>query len=504
MSFLGPTPSVDEDDRPRARRGVSNRLTALAVRVAERKAGRLPLDRLVPMGKCWRAVWLCVAVLAVSLPLSLWNTTRAGTALVRLADPFGAHPWPTKTRIEILSPEFPTRMSRGEPFEIKFAVRGLLVGPATVRIRVAGGGESEEQFPLAMNNDPKISSAAVVTARFDSSRVSSNFEIRVTSNDADTDWREVTVVPPPRLVPLDGRPSPQFHATPPAYTNLPAVQLPDGAAVIEVPTGTLLRFRAATDVKLSAATLAFAGDKSVVVNAAPVAFLGHTNPLAAIGSQGLAEALGADIPLTISGDGTRLSADFVPPLSGSYALRLTDDTGLTGTRLIEIRLTADPVPVVTLARPVAGFDPPVLAPTASVVVSTTAEDKLYGVRSSFLEYRVGRDGPIHVMPLAQVPNVSGPGRSPRLAWRPGVRCRAALGHRRSRTASSRCRRSFATTAPPFARAICSSSAPRPTTGTMSRRSRGRGGVPPRWRFGLPHRRPSRRGCRRNSLQCARS
>jgi len=161
----------------------------------------------------------------------------------------------------------------------------------------------------------------------------------------------VTVVPPPRLVPLDGRASPQFHATPPAYTNLPAIQLPDGAAVIEVPVGTMLRFRAATDVKLSAATLAFAGDRTTVANAAPVAFLGHTNPFAAVGTQALANVLASDVPVNISGDGTRISADFVPPLSGSYALKLTDDTGLTGTRLVEIRLTVDPVPVVTLVRP---------------------------------------------------------------------------------------------------------------------------------------------------------
>lgn len=408
VEFIDPAErGQDEDGRLRTRPGVSNRLTATAVRVAERKAGRLPLDRIVPSGRCWVAAWTCLAVLAVALPLTVWNTARAATALVRLADPFGAHPWPTKTQIAILAPEqFPARMSKGESFELQFAVRGVLAGPATVRIRVAGGGEVEEQFPLALNNDPKYSGAAVVTARFDPARVSSNFEVRVTANDADTDWREVAVIPPPRLVPLDGRPSPQFHATPPEYTRLVGSQLPDGAGVIEVPTGTFLRFRAATDVKLSAATLTYAGDRSGVLNAASVAFLGHTSPLSALGCQQLADALGADVPLTISGDGTRISADFVPPLSGSYALKLTDDTGLTGTRLIEIRLTADPVPVVTLARPLAGFDPPVLAPTACVVISTSAEDKLYGLRRSFLEYRVGREGALRTVPLASVPNVS--------------------------------------------------------------------------------------------------
>ena len=243
VDFLGPPAEGIENERPRKRPGVSNRLTAAVVRVAERKASRLPLDHIVPAGKCWRALWLCLVVLAAALPLALWNTSRAAIALTRLTDPFGAHPWPTKTQIQILAPErFPARVSKGEAFELQFAVRGALTGAATVHVRTDGGGDFEEPFPLALNNDPKYPDAAVVTARFDPVRVSSSFAVRVTANDADTDWHAVTVVPPPRLVPRDGRPSPQFHATPPAYTGLPAVQLPDGAAVIEVPTGTVLRF----------------------------------------------------------------------------------------------------------------------------------------------------------------------------------------------------------------------------------------------------------------------
>src|SRR5579883_1531568 len=406
VSFLGPSPEEEDDDRPPSPTGVSNRLLASAVRLAERKAGRLPLDNFVPTGRCWQAAWLCVGVLAVSLPLMLWNLGRADIAFARLSNPFGSTNWPTKTRIDILAPEFPARIARGETFELKFTVRGVLSGPATVRVRVHGGAEFEEHFPLAINNDPQYPNAAVVTARFDPARVPSNFSVRVTSNDADTDWREATVVPPPRLVPLDGRPSPQFHATPPEYTGLSPTQLPDGAAVIEIPTGTLIRFRAATDVRVSTAELIFSGDKSFVINAAPVAYLGHLNPLSAIACQELAEQLGANIPLTISEDRTRITAEFIPPLSGLYALKLTDETGLTGTQHLEIRLTVDPVPAVILARPTASIDPPLLAPTASVVLNTLAEDKLYGVRRSFIEYRVGRAGPMRVLPLTERPNIS--------------------------------------------------------------------------------------------------
>jgi hypothetical protein len=399
-------PDGDDDAPPKAPPGVSNRMLAHAVRAAERKAGRLPLDELVPTGACWRNAWLCALVVAVAVPLAVWNPARAGTAVARLTDPFGAHPWPTKTRIEFLNPkQFPARVGRGEVFELKFAARGVILGNATVKVRVEGGGEFEEQFPLALDNDPLVPRAAVVTARFEPARVASSFALRVTANDFDSDWLDVLVVPPPRLVLLDGRPSPQFHAAPPAYTRLPAQQLPDGAAVLEVPLGTRLTFAAATDVPVASAVLSFTGDKAVIAHGAPVAFAGHLNPLAALSAQLLAPEIGADVPVRLSAEGTRLAAEFTPAFSGTYALKLTDATGLVGTRLVEIRITPDPIPQVTLERPQPGFDPPMLTPSASVLVAAAAEDKLYGLRDFALEYRVGRDGAVRTVRLARVPNV---------------------------------------------------------------------------------------------------
>ncbi len=405
VEFLGPD-ADEEDAPPKAPPGVSNRMLANAVRAAERKANRLPMDELVPTGACWRNAWLCALVVAVAVPLALWNTARAGTAAVRLADPFGAHPWPTKTRIEFLNPKrFPARVGRGEPFELKFAARGVILGNATVKMRVEGGGEFEEQFPLALDNDPAVPRAAVVSAKFEPARVASSFAVRVTANDFDSDWLDITVVPPPRLVPLDGRPSPQFHAAPPLYTRLPAQQLPDGAAVVEVPLGTRLSFAAATDVPVASAVLTFTGDKAVLAHGAPVAFAGHLNPLTAVAAQALAQEIGADVPVRVSGEGTRLAVEFTPALTGTYALRLTDATGLVGTRLIEIRLTPDPVPQVALEGPLPGFDPPLLTPNANVLVIATAEDKLYGLRDFTLEYRVGREGTVRTVRLARAANV---------------------------------------------------------------------------------------------------
>ena len=92
-------------DDDAAERGVSNRLQRVAVRMAQRLVDRHEFERLIPSRSCWRAGWLCAIVLGGLTPLILVNPGRALTALVRLADPFGSHPWPTKTRVEILVPE---------------------------------------------------------------------------------------------------------------------------------------------------------------------------------------------------------------------------------------------------------------------------------------------------------------------------------------------------------------------------------------------------------------
>ena len=388
-----------QGDTPQ-RSGTSNRLRELAVRQARRAADRHDIDSLAPTGRCWRNGWMCGLVLGLTLPAALVDTDRTRTALVRLADPFGNHPWPTKTRVEIVVPQTrPARVPRGEPFELKFIVRGVIRDRAAVTFRILGGEEFTEEFPLAVGNDPQYPSAAVVAARLDPARLPSPFLFRVTSNDFEGEWHRVEVVPPPRLVPVGGRPSPQFHVTPPAYTGLTPLDLPDGAAALEVPVGTRVRLRAATDVRLSSAALAFTGDRSAVQLLSGLAPLGHFNPLAAFASERLADRIGADIPLSLDPTGTILTGDFFPALSGMYALKLTDETGLTGTRLIEVRLVPDPAPTVTLLRPSAGRDPAVLAPTAAIPVHLAADDKLYAVRDTFLEYRVGRSGPTRTVPL---------------------------------------------------------------------------------------------------------
>ena len=401
---LGSAVSFLEDAEGGDNRGVSRRLRRAAVKRAERMAERHDFRQIVPNRRFWFSFWACAVAAAVAMPVALANTGRAATALVRFGDPFGIHPWPSKTRIDLLKPTiFPARLPKGDPFELKFAVTGVVPDRASVTFRINGGSEFDPTegagYPLAVGADPEFPKAAVVSTRQDAVQWSGTFQVRVTAGDGDTGWQSVTIVPPPRLVPLDGRASPQVHVAPPEYTGLKPTDLPDGATVIEVPTGTAVTFRAATDVRLSAAVLSYQGDRSPVERASPIAPLGLLNPLAAFGSQSLAEDIGADIPLALVGDGRVMLGTFTPSMSGMYLLKMTDETGLPGNRTIEIRLTPDPVPVVTLIRPALSRDPPILVPEAAVTVQLSAEDRIYALRRTFLEYRVGKDGSVRTIPL---------------------------------------------------------------------------------------------------------
>src|SRR5581483_3495991 len=117
----------------------------------------------------------------------------------RLADPYGRHPWPTRTTVILLEPQItPGRtllLAKGEPFTVKFAVRGVLPPTATVSVRLAGAGPADDAVPVEVADG---ANEAVVEHRLDAGRVPRDFEFRVTANDADTGWFPVTVAPPPR------------------------------------------------------------------------------------------------------------------------------------------------------------------------------------------------------------------------------------------------------------------------------------------------------------------
>src|SRR5207248_10504445 len=170
------------------------------------------------------------------------------------------------------------------------------------------------------------------------------------------DWFDVAVEPPPVLVPLDGRPSPQVRLLFPAYTDRPTQDLPDGTGNVEAVVGTAVAFRAAADRPLARAWVEYRPEQPAAPHAAWLGVFGarHAAGAAALAAVG-AEAAGR-IPAELGPDRKVLAVAFLPRFRGTYAVRFEDETGLANTRVFDLRLLNDPPPAVNLERPSRNLD----------------------------------------------------------------------------------------------------------------------------------------------------
>ena len=318
------------------------------------------------------------------------HPAKATVALERLALPFGGTQWPAQTRLEILAPQpLPARLARGDSFELRVAVQGVVPERARVALWLEGASPSERVFPVSREAE----GGAVLVARYESGRVLRSFKFRVRANDADTGWQEVAVLPPPLLVPLDGRPSPQVRLEFPAYTDLPPAELADGSSVGEFVAGTKVHVRAATDRPVARAWIAYRPEQPRLNAASVLAPLAAANAREVPGAFALGREVWAEVPCRLERGGTVLDVSFVPRVPGLYALRFEDETGLGGTRLFDFRVQPDPAPSVTLERPAPGKDSLTVLPDAEITLQARATDKQFAIRSVFLEYRTARADP---------------------------------------------------------------------------------------------------------------
>jgi hypothetical protein len=382
--------------REPADRTSSPGLRRAAIRRATRKAERYEFDRAVDGRWLKRSVLLAILSVAGAGWLFFTNPSAARTALMRIAVPFGGTSTPTQTRIEILAPRpLPHRMARGEPLDIRIALKGVIPDRVFVAVRLEGSQSSEQSYAVLPGEGTPI--AAELTARIEPTRIPRDFEFRVRANDADSGWQTVHVLPPPVLAPLDGRPSPQIHLDFPSYTDLPPSDLPDGSSVIECVAGTRVTLRAATDRPVGRAWIAYRPDQPAARVLPALSPLGANSSLSAAGFHLLGGEVWADVPIAIGRDGTLLETTFIPRVPGPYAFRFEDETGLGTTRMFDIRVTPDPAPTAVLIRPSPSTDSLLVLPDAELTFEAKVADKQYAIRSVRLEYRTNR-GPGSAFP----------------------------------------------------------------------------------------------------------
>jgi hypothetical protein len=338
-----------------------------------------------------RTVLGLIAAFAIIGPLVLYCPRPTIAAAVRLLDPFGDHPWPLKTVLALDAPDW---LARGEPFILRGTLEGVITERITFGFGLNGSPSSEKPVPVLVGDD-----GGSFVVRLEPNRVPREFRYRVRANDAETSWKTVRVLTPPQLATLDGRPSPQVHLDFPAYTDLPARDLPDGGGSIECIAGTLVRLRAATDRPVARVWIELSADPPRPTVASALLALGAAGPAGAIGLTAAGHAVWGEVPATLDASGTRFELTFRPYVDGLYVLRFEDESGLGGRRTLHFRVQPDPSPAVTLERPAESRDNLSVLADATLPLVAGADDPIFAVRTVWLEYRSGKDEPAQRLPL---------------------------------------------------------------------------------------------------------
>jgi hypothetical protein len=371
----------------------SKTLREAAVMQALHKAAGCDFNRIVNSQGVRLACVGMIAVAALGVGLVVWQPDAAATALVRLAHPFGTKEWPPATLLQL---EHRTRIARGEPFELRALLKGVVPERAVVRFWFEGSIPAEHAYAIQRTGE-----TGALLARLEPLRVQKTFRFQVQANDALTPWVGVSVLPPVALVPLDGKPSPQIRLRYPAYTDLPALELAAGAGTIEGVVGTHVTFRAATDRALARAWIEYHPDQPTLKLGTRLSLLSARHAGEALVLAASGQPVWGRVPVDVKphGAGSVLHAVFVPWVSGTYALRLIDESNLASSRLFDIRVFPDPPPLVTLERPSASHESLAVLPGATVTLRAVSEDPQFAVRSVWLAYRTSRDDPARQRPL---------------------------------------------------------------------------------------------------------
>jgi hypothetical protein len=387
---LASTVQFLEDDQAPA----SPSMQREAVRRALRGVERCDFGKVIDGRGTRPAVLLALLSLLALAGLAAWRPALAGVAALRLVDPFGGHRWPTKTRLEL--DEVRTRIGRNEAFEVSGRVAGVVPPTATVVFKFDGVNPTEHGCEVTASED---GTSGAFRTRLEPGRVQRDFSFRVRANDAVSDEYRVTVLPPPLLVPLGGKASPQVRLKFPAYTELPEQDLPDGSGNVEAVAGTVVTLRAAANRELARAWVEFQPEPRHADAALFLGPVGHPHALDALTLAAGGRAVWDRVPARLGPDRREFAVDFRPAMSGMYVLHFEDETGLHNSRLFELRVFPDPAPAVALERPAPARDMLTVMPDATLALQVSAEDPQFALRSVYLEYRCKKTDPPRRLPL---------------------------------------------------------------------------------------------------------
>jgi hypothetical protein len=375
-------------DQPDAPSGGDKQMRAKAIEKATLQAASFDFHAILDYRFLGMSALAVVAALAVAGHFLYREPDLSSTALLRLGDPFGHHPW---TRIDV--PEAVKRIAVGKPFRLEATVQGVV--PPNVKIEVQAKNpfskkyESRPDIVLPVKFEPGKRAGTAATP-LDVSQKPLEFQYRIKANDGSfppqrNQWYKVEVLQPPSFVELDGLPSPQIELHYPRYTGLASpARLSPGTRHLDMIQGTEVVLRAAVDRPLKSATIELKPLDQALRLASLTALVAEPTFLPQLGPAAFHNSFSWFHPIELDSTRTKLSARFRPWVAGSYTIHLLDDSDLGRPYEADLRVAIDPVPQVQLRRPAVSQS---YLPTAEVPVQTLAEDSLFAVRTVFLEYR---------------------------------------------------------------------------------------------------------------------
>jgi hypothetical protein len=305
----------------------------------------LPLEEVIERRPLQRAVAWAAAVVGLFLALFVLDASSVGTALARLAAPFGSAEWPREHYLEFIDP--PTRLAVGETFEAQLIDRsGPLPDEVRVEFRDAGRGRER----LTETHSPAGDSLLV--RREDMRR---SFSFRAVGGDDETmRWHHVEVAEPPRLESLT------LTIHPPAYSARPAATAERHLAAL---AGSGIEVAGVASEPLGAARILLDDGQAIEAELRPVA--GESPPRGFV--------IGP--------------ASWLATRSGAWQLELKDASGVSGiVRSGQLRVEPDAPPGVDWRRP--NDDVDVLA-SAVLPLELVARDDL-AVRAIEALYEIER------------------------------------------------------------------------------------------------------------------
>jgi hypothetical protein len=345
----------------------------------------------------------CCILLVAGMVVGM-NPYYSGIAFRRFVEPFGQHTW---TRITVarqkavemldqpdedkkwaqLNPREKDVIAIGRPYFIKVNLEGQMPRRPEAKIEIKGQVRSEKTVPLQISADKK---SAWFSTAIDMTQQYQTFKFRILANDGSFppragSWHEVEVLPPPKLIDLDGQPSPQITIYPPAYTDLKSPhKLDPGNKHLDLIAGTNVVLRGRADRSLKEAWIEYRPENPNFIAASVLTLLGQTDPLQAAAQAAGGNAVWGRIPARLEDDGATFQVTFMPWVTGDYVLNLRDFDKLEHQAVGNLRVNLDPVPGVKLIEPRASLT---RVPGGKINFKFLVTDEQFAAKSVCVEYR---------------------------------------------------------------------------------------------------------------------